>query len=162
MNDQQTQLLQAILAELKQLNAAVKGRQPAPNYQYPLHRYTDFDWSSIGAEVTERDRNGDAVAVNWQGRTYTRRSPQNRFDPAIWYSRLLDSEGDKARYERLVTFKDFEVEPLPGKVADALQSHPRQQQQQSSQPRQPATASKGTITREEWQRRQKQRQQGAG
>ena len=126
MTDEQFNLMMSVLAdirsELQTLNQSVRGRQSAPSYQYPLNRYAHFDWSTIGAEAIECDNDG-AIAVQWNQRTYTRRSPQNKFEPAIWFSRSLgeDSEG-KAQYERLITFKDTAgADPLPAKVSQALQ-----------------------------------------
>lgn len=91
----------------------------APNYQYPLESFTTFDWASIGAAIVQSDQYGPAI-VNWRGQQYLRRSPSNKFDPAIWFSRCVgkDDSGEN-RYERLVTFKPLsktEVEPVPDKV----------------------------------------------
>ncbi len=91
----------------------------APNYQFPLEQFKTFDWSSIGATIEKCDQYGAAV-VSWNGQQYTRRSPSNKFDPAVWFSRCVGKgDDDKNVYERLVTFKPLsktEVDPLPEKV----------------------------------------------
>lgn len=91
----------------------------APNYQHPLESFASFDWGSIGATVTRSDRCGAAV-VSWQGSLFVRRSPSNKFDPAIWFSRCTGKDDNGSnQYERLVTFKPvsrIEVEPVPDKV----------------------------------------------
>jgi hypothetical protein len=91
----------------------------APNYQYPLESFTTFDWTSIGATIVQNDQYGAAI-VSWRGQQFVRRSPSNKFDPAIWFSRCVgkDDSGEN-RYERLVTFKPLskvEVEAIPEKV----------------------------------------------
>ncbi|HEY9635256.1 MAG TPA: single-stranded DNA-binding protein [Coleofasciculaceae cyanobacterium] len=91
----------------------------APNYQYPLESFTTFDWTSIGATIVQNDQYGAAI-VSWRGQQFVRRSPSNKFDPAIWFSRCVGKdESGENRYERLITFKPLsktEVEPVPEKV----------------------------------------------
>lgn len=112
---------------LERLASAVERLAPstiaAPNYQHPLEEFTTFDWSSIGATVERVDRHGAAV-VNWRGFQFVRRSPSNKFDPAIWFSRCTGKDDNGSnQYERLVTFKPvsrIEVEPVPDKVRYAV------------------------------------------
>lgn len=87
MNEFETALL-AVLASIDQrLEALVEaGASTAPNYQRRLADYVGFPWPAIGAAVLETDEFGPA-AVEWRGMRYTRRSPQNKFDAAIWFSR---------------------------------------------------------------------------
>jgi hypothetical protein len=119
MTDEQFQLLMEVLIEnnrlLKRL-IDLQAPQFAPNYQKNLQHFETFDWASISATVEQRDRDGVAV-VTWRGSQYLRRSAQNKFRPAIWFSRAIgkDEQGEN-QYERLITFKDAEVEPLPEKV----------------------------------------------
>lgn len=91
----------------------------APNYQYPLETFTNFDWESIGATVERSDSDGAAI-VNWRGNRFVRRSPSNKFGEAIWFSRCVGKdESGENKYERLCTFKPVskvEVEPVPTKV----------------------------------------------
>jgi hypothetical protein len=89
----------------------------APNYQRSLQSFKNFDWASIDAEVEQSDAQG-ATVVSWAGQLYTRRSPVNKFDPAIWFSRCVGKGEDGAnQYERLITFKSVgEVEPISPKV----------------------------------------------
>lgn len=95
----------------------------APNYQRRLEEFGTFDWSTIGALVLEHDGDGPA-AVEWRGRRYTRRAPQNKFDPAIWFSRAAGKDEDgTVHYDRLITFKNqAEPEPLPAKAKQAVVS----------------------------------------
>jgi hypothetical protein len=94
--------LQDIESHLRQIAIS---SNPAPNYQRPLGDYRDFDWASIGAVVLKEDADG-ATDVEWNGQVFTRRSPQNRFGAAIWFSRCVgkDAEGNN-KYARLITFK---------------------------------------------------------
>jgi hypothetical protein len=113
-------LLTQILAEMAQIKALLP--RLAPNLTYPIDRFSSFDWHSIGATVLERDRHG-ATVVSWAGRIYFRRSPSNKFDAAIWFSRCTGKGEDGTNsYERLVTFKavKFDVSPVPDKVARHL------------------------------------------
>jgi len=82
-----------------------------PDYQKPLPEYRDFDWESIGAKAISHDSDG-VSAVEWRGRIYKRRSPENKFAPAIWFSRH-----DGEQYQKLITFKAIEpAEPISRKV----------------------------------------------
>lgn len=122
MTDAQFQLMMAALSEnnalLRRLVQLLEATpQPAPNYQMKIQDFPNFDWSSIGATVEQTDRDGVAV-VAWRGNQYLRRSAQNKFKPAIWFSRAIgkDEQGEN-QYERLITFKQLaEAEPLPDKV----------------------------------------------
>lgn len=85
----------------------------APNWTHDLTDFAGFDWSSIGATVTKEDDYGPAT-VEWRGKQYTRRSPQNKFGAAIWFSRPSGkTEDGSVKYERLITFRPFaEAEPI--------------------------------------------------
>ncbi len=108
----QTRHLEAIANHLATLTQAQAGAAPAPNLQRRLAEFADFDWSSIAATVVDSDDWGAAL-VEWQGRQFKRRSPDNKFDAAIWYSRAVGKEGDKVRYERLITFKKIDADTAP-------------------------------------------------
>lgn len=89
-----------------------------PNYQIPLELWGSFDWRSIGAVVERADNHGAAI-VSWRGQIFTRRSPSNKYDPAVWYSRCTgkDDRGEN-QYERLITFKPLaQAEPVPERVS---------------------------------------------
>jgi DdrB-like protein len=94
--------LQSVELHLRDISIS---SNPDPNYRRPLSDYREFDWASIGAIVLKEDGYG-ATEVEWNGQAFTRRSPQNSFDAAIWFSRSVgkDSEG-KNKYLRLITFK---------------------------------------------------------
>ena len=144
-NDEFTLMMDALIEIKTGLNSLVSiaaRRQSDPDYQYPLNRYQCFDWTAIGAEVIEADNDG-ATEVLWNGHIYTRRSPQNKYAPAIWFSRAVGKgEDGKTTYARLVTFKESEgADPLPRKISSRFQGQP-----------QPATVGQGngTISREQW------------
>jgi hypothetical protein len=85
--------------------------------------YDGFDWSSIGAGVLKEDEDG-VSSVEWNGQVFTRRSPNNRFDAAIWFSRCVgkDSDGNN-RYVRLISFKvASDAEPIAAKAKKAARS----------------------------------------
>lgn len=115
----QAQALERIAVALEQLSP-----RTTPNYQYSLETFHDFEWDSIGATVIKTDRDGAAV-VAWNGQHYFRRSPSNKYEPAVWFSRCT-GKGDDGNnsYERLITFKDLskkEIDPLPQKVRDFVE-----------------------------------------
>ena len=121
MTDNQFQIIMDMLnqqlAVLNRIADALETEQAAPGYVQDLQDFANFDWSSIGANVNQADRDGVAV-VTWRGHRYVRRSASNKFNPAIWFSRAVgkDDSGEN-RYERLITFKELaEAEPLPDKV----------------------------------------------
>lgn len=94
----------------------------APNLQKPISQFKSFDWASIGSSVVQRDEHGPAI-VEWGGKQFTRRSPQNKYDPAIWFSRSTGERNGEGTviYERLITFKTMsDVEPIGRKAAEAL------------------------------------------
>lgn len=120
--EQTASMLTAIEQRLIRLCEAMERLAPqqAPDYQIPLERWSKFDWATIGATVELADNYGAAV-VFWRGQQFQRRSPNNKFGVAVWYSRCTgkDERGEN-QYERLCTFKPvkrIEVEPLPEKVA---------------------------------------------
>jgi hypothetical protein len=119
--EKQTQILEAILEKLMQLTNESAIEKPAPNYVVDISAYETYDWSSIGAEISQTDRDGVAMVV-WRGKNFMRRSAQNKFQPAIWYSRSIgkDETGENT-YERLITFKQLPVpEALPKKAKFAV------------------------------------------
>ena len=120
LQQQQIIELSRIAAALEQLQSetppSASGRY-APNYERGLNEFARFDWSSIGAVVEQHDEHG-AAAVRWGGKSFRRRSANNKFTPAIWFSRCCgkDERGENV-YERLVTFKPLaQAEPLPERV----------------------------------------------
>jgi hypothetical protein len=112
--------LQGVESHLRQMAIS---SNPAPNYQRPLSEYPTFDWPSIGAMVLSQDEDG-ATSVEWSGQVFTRRSPSNKFQCAIWFSRHLgqDADGNK-RYARLITFRDLnDAEPIAAKAKKAIRT----------------------------------------
>ncbi len=117
---EQNGILRAIAASLQGVEAHLRqisiSSNTAPNYQRSLSEYPTFDWASIGATVLNRDDDG-ATAVEWNDQIFTRRSPSNRFQEAVWFSRHLgqDSDGNK-QYARLISFKALsDAEPIAAK-----------------------------------------------
>jgi hypothetical protein len=124
---EQNGILRAIAASLQGVEAHLRqmaiSSNTAPNYQRLLSEYPTFDWSSIGATVLNRDGDG-ATSVEWNGQVFMRRSPSNKFQCAIWFSRHLgqDSDGNK-RYARLITFRDLnDAEPIAAKAKKAIRA----------------------------------------
>ncbi len=126
MTEEQFQTLLDTLSEQNTLLKRVvelleSTEQAAPNYQVDLANFPQFNWADIGATVEKSDPDGAAV-VTWRGHQYLRRSAQNRFKPAIWFSRAIGKdENGENQYERLITFKELAAaEPLPEKVSGRL------------------------------------------
>jgi hypothetical protein len=97
------------------------GAPAAPDYQRPLHEYRHFNWESINASVVQQDPDGP-THVEWGGALWMRRSPSNKYDPAIWFSRAngKDAEGN-VQYLRLIVFKPVkEVDQLGDKARAAV------------------------------------------
>jgi hypothetical protein len=114
---EQIELLQRVATALEKLAPA---NVAAPNLTRPLAEFSVFQWDEIGARVIQRDLNGPTI-VEWGGQPYSRRSPQNKFNPAIWFSRAVGKDEDGVKYERLITFREFsEIDPLPQKIEHAL------------------------------------------
>jgi ssDNA-binding DdrB-like protein len=125
--NEQNEILRMIAASLQGVESHLRqmavSSNPAPNYQRPLSEYPIFDWPSIGATVLNRDGDG-VTAVEWNGQVFTRRSPSNKFDAAVWFSRHLgqDSDGNK-RYARLIVFRALsDAEPIAAKAKKAIRA----------------------------------------
>jgi len=123
--NEQNEILRMIAASLEGVESHLRqiavSSNPAPNYQRPLSDYRDFDWASIGAIVLKEDGDG-ATEVEWNGQVFTRRSPENRFDAAIWFSRCVGKDADgNNKYVRLISFKpQFESGPIAAKAKKAI------------------------------------------
>lgn len=119
-------LLAEILAQMVRIADSLDiiaraGAPQEPNYIKPIGEYVGFDWATIGATVVNSDNDGP-THLEWGGFIWTRRSPSNKFAPAIWYSRASgkDEEGNN-NYLKLITFKTInDADPIPGKVAAAI------------------------------------------
>lgn len=119
MNEKQIETVIGLLSRIAiALESQVRALGPIePNLVRPLSEYASFDWSSIGARVVQSDPSGP-THVEHDGALYTRRSPQNKYGAAIWFSRSVgrDEEGG-AQYIRLITFKPLgDADPLPASV----------------------------------------------
>jgi hypothetical protein len=86
-----------------------------------MQDFKSFDWGKIGAIVEEFDQYGAAI-VSFRGKQYQRRSPENAFTPAIYFSRCVGKDANgKNLYERLITFKrPAEVNPVSRKVENMI------------------------------------------
>jgi len=105
-------VLERIACALESL-ASAQGAPYAPNLVRPLGDYQAFDWSTIGAEIVDADADGP-THISFGGQIWTRRSPINKFEPAIWFSRPTGKDADgNTSYVRLVTFREI-------KAADSL------------------------------------------
>jgi hypothetical protein len=114
-----TDLLLKILKQTERIAIALESQETKPpQWHKPIAEFKNFDWTAIGAKVLKSDRDGAAV-VEWKSREYIRRSPENKFGAAIYFSRSigLDPTTGKAVYERLITFKPpASVEPISRKA----------------------------------------------
>ena len=112
-------LLLKILHQTERIAIALESQDTKPpQWCKPIKEFKDFDWKSIGATVIKSDRDGVAV-VEWKSREYIRRSPENKFGAAIYFSRSIgkDQATGKANYERLITFKELaSAEPISRKA----------------------------------------------
>lgn len=99
------------------LDVLAQANMPEPNYTKDISEYKGFDWDSIGATVVKEDRDGP-THVEWGGALWLRRSPSNKYGPAIWFSRAAgkDAEGNN-KYLKLITFKEIsDVDPVSEKA----------------------------------------------
>jgi hypothetical protein len=123
MDDWQFERFIGLLKRMvESLEILARGNQPEePNLIKPIEAFTSFDWPSIGATVVREDGSGP-THLEYGGYLWTRRSPANKFSPAIWFSRSAgrDEEGN-TQYLRLITFREIsEAEPLPARVGKTL------------------------------------------
>lgn len=124
---EQNEILRMIAASLEGVESHLRqiavSSNVAPNYQRPLSEYHTFDWSSIGATVLNRDADG-VTAVEWNGQVFTRRSPSNKYDGAVWFSRHLGKDSDgNMRYARLISFRALsDAEPIAAKAKKAIRA----------------------------------------
>lgn len=129
MNEQQTERLLALLGAIADSLGRLAGErdgESAPDWVFPIENYAGFDWVAHGAQVIATDGDGPTV-VQWGGKNFKRRSPDNAFDPAIWFSHCIGkTEDGRNEYVRLVTFRKFkedDVQPL-GRKAERYVSPP--------------------------------------
>lgn len=111
-------VLERIAVALEKL---ARGNEPEElNYVKPIDDYRAFAWEGIGASIVQQDADGP-THVEQGGFLWTRRSPQNKFEPAIWFSRPNGKDDDgNVRYLRLITFRTIkDADPLPRKAAEA-------------------------------------------
>lgn len=87
----------------------------APNYQASFDEYKNFNWAEIGAKIEQVDNYGVATVL-WGGNRFVRRSPENSYGAAIYFSRCIGKdESGKNQYERLISFKpqsEVKVRPI--------------------------------------------------
>lgn len=137
-------LSEAILEELRLIRQSLQviagAAASAPDIHKPIGEYDGFDWSSIGAEVVRRDEDGASV-VEWNGKIFKRRSPDNKYEPCVWFSRCVGKdEGGNNKYEWLITFEQVrdDVEPLGSKVRRLLSETSRKpEEKKAEKPAQP-------------------------
>lgn len=147
MDDKQYQALIGILERLTlAVESLARAGQPAePNLVRPLEEYRTFDWASIGASIVREDPDGP-THVEHGGFLYTRRSPNNKFGAAIWYSRADGKDDDgNTRYLKLISFKPLaDAEALPRSVEQKLQEQPAGKQ--PAAPQKPESPAAGRPT----------------
>lgn len=109
------------------LERLARGSEPEePNHIKALDQFAVFDWATIGASIVQSDQFGP-THVEWNGMLWTRRSPQNKFEGAIWFSRASGKDADgNVHYLRLITFREIkDADPLPAKVAEKASASPK-------------------------------------
>lgn len=122
MDEQEKAYFESINKTLNRIADALEvlarpGQDYSPNYVKPIEDYHGFNWASIQASVVKSDHDGP-THVSWNGQVFTRRSPVNKFEPAIWFSRAngKSEEGD-TEYTKLITFREIkDADPLPDKA----------------------------------------------
>lgn len=119
--DQVLHVLARIADALEKL--ANNGKPVAPNYVRPISEYKTFDWASINAEVIRSDNDGP-THVSWNNLLFTRRSPVNKYEPAIFYSSPAGKDdAGETLYLRLIMFKTIkDADELPGKVSNLVKN----------------------------------------
>lgn len=149
IDEQRFDALLAVLAGIeKQLAVMAESNMTTnPAYQRRLEQYLDYDWSELDAIVLETDEDGVA-AVEWRGLRYTRRSPQNKYGAAIWFSRAAGKDEDgTVHYDRLVTFKQqSDPDPLPAKTITSLEGATKLAKVNGDRSEQPAPDTDAPVT----------------
>jgi hypothetical protein len=116
----------AILTELRSIRSSIESlvqaqaaAAPPKTFTYPIDRFKGFDFGALGIEVIERDSQGEAARLAYQGDLYTRRSPENKFAPVIYFSKAVGKNDEGVNlYQRLIEFKTFsDVEQISPKAA---------------------------------------------
>jgi hypothetical protein len=110
--ESQLERIAIALEALVDLLSKKQSKEIKTNLFAPISEFKTYDWARIGATVISSDEVG-ADTVLAGDREYIRRSPENKYGAAIWFSRYvgLDDQGQK-QYERLITFKQ-PPEPNP-------------------------------------------------
>ena len=113
----QNSYLERIAESLEKMSGADATR---PKYVKPIADFPNFDWSSIGAVVTQSDRYGAAV-VSWRGQMYVRRSKAD-FGEDVWFSRGIGKdESGRNTYETLIKFTSPpKARSLPQDIMDVV------------------------------------------
>ena len=117
MNQKLIDLFNSLDRHLERIALALESGmrdRAAPNYQALFDEYKNFNWEEIGAKIEQVDSYGVATVL-WGGNRFVRRSPENAFGAAIYFSRCIGKdESGKNQYERLITFKpQSEVKARP-------------------------------------------------
>lgn len=123
--DSNSELTRQLIRIADALERMANGGEPtAPEMRRPIEEYKTFDWAAIDASVVNSDIDG-ATMVEYAGTLWTRRSPVNKYEPAIWFSRANGKDAVGAvKYLKLITFQTIhDADPLPKKAAE-LASRP--------------------------------------
>lgn len=115
LNDNLAQMVSELATMRRYFKQMVEYSKPTePGYIYPLNDYPDFDWSTIGATVIQRDGKGYVSMVEWGGYFWKRRSKSDNKGAAVWFNRTYNPyDTDAWEYVRLVTFRNTgNPEPL--------------------------------------------------
>lgn len=131
MKDEHAEALLAVLAGIEERLAEIASyiapaeQRDAPNIERPLEAFGTFDWDSIDATVVKADDFGPAL-VEWRGKMFKRRSPENKFGAAIWFSRANGKNEDGSNhYDILIKFRPVaDADPISRQAERELRKAP--------------------------------------
>lgn len=131
MNDSQAErlltLLGTITASLERIATGDQDPEAVPEWTYPIENFATFNWELHNIAILASDQDGPTV-VQWQGKAYKRRSPENAYGAAIWYSRCTgkDTE-DRNKYAKLLIFKPIadKIRPVSREVEKIIAAAPK-------------------------------------
>ncbi|HKX31342.1 MAG TPA: hypothetical protein VJ302_26895 [Blastocatellia bacterium] len=126
---------------------------PAPRIRKSLADYLQVEqvMAEIGAVILDKDEEGPTM-VEWNGQIFKRRAPDNKYNPAIWYSRCTGKAEDGAnQYATLIQFGEIkaDVDPLGTKAKQALAKLTLQRPTQPTTKHQAAMSGQAPLTASE-------------
>jgi hypothetical protein len=131
MNDTQAERLLSLLgniaASLERLSAGEQDPEAVPEWTYPIENFATFNWQLHDITILATDDDGPTL-VQWNGKTFKRRNPENAYGPAIWFSRCVGKSADgKNEYAKLLIFKTMadKIRPVSREVEKLIAAAPK-------------------------------------